>query len=88
MTLEEKYPFIASWVVDGEIHIGRASQDYGHQPYAGVYDAGGIVWEMDRPFTSLDEVFEQMERAIGLWCREQGIELVDSRGRAIPFPIP
>ena len=46
MTLEEKYPFIASWVVDGELHIGRA-EDYGHQPYAGVYDAGGIVWEMD-----------------------------------------
>jgi hypothetical protein len=87
MTLEEKYPFIASWVVDGEIHIGRA-EDYGHQPYAGVYDAGGIVWEMDKPFTSLDEVFEQMERAIGLWCQEEGIELVDRRGRVIPFPEP
>ena len=41
---------------------------------------------VDQPFTSLDEVFEQMERAIGRWCREQGVELVDSRGRGIPFP--
>ena len=59
---------------------------YGYQPYAGVYDAGGIVWEMDKPFTSLDEVLDKMERAIGVWCREQGIELVDRRGRVIPFP--
>lgn len=87
MILEEKYPFIASWVVDGEIHIGRDA-DYDYQPYAGVYDAGGTVWETDEPFGSLDEMFEQMERAIGLWCREHGIELVDSRGRVIPFPEP
>ncbi len=38
MKLEEKYPFIASWVVDGQIQIGQA--DSYHEPLAAIIDAG------------------------------------------------
>ena len=83
MILEEKYPFIASWVVDGEINIGRLNEY--DQPMAAVIDHGGLVWHTEEEMT-LDDVFDAMERAIGLWCREYGIELVDRKGNGIPFP--
>lgn len=85
MNLEEKYPFIASWVVDGQILIGQADSSYSYEPMAAVVDAGGLVWETQE-FNSLDELFDQMERAIGRWCNEHGIELIDRRGNVIPWP--
>ena len=42
MSLEEKYPFIASWVMDGQIQIGQAEY---YDPIAAVYETGGTVWE-------------------------------------------
>ena len=83
MSLEEKYPFIASWVGDGQIQIGQAEY---YDPVAAVYDAGGMVWETNEPFASLDELLTEMERGIGSWCKEEGIELADRQGRIIPWP--
>ena len=87
MTLEEKYPFIASWVREGEIRIG-SSGEFDEEPYAAVFMSDDTVWYTDETFSSLDEILDKMERAIGVWCREQGIELVGRRGRGIPFPKP
>ena len=86
MTLEEKYPYIASWVVDGQIQIGQGDSSYSYEPMAAVMDAGGVVWETQDPFDSLDALFEQMEKGIGRWCKEHGIELVDRHGNVIPLP--
>ncbi|MCP4237524.1 MAG: hypothetical protein GY770_28755 [Aestuariibacter sp.] len=84
MKLEEKYPFIASWVVDGQIQIGQA--DSYHEPWAAIIDAGGTVWEIEESFDSLDDLFDEMERAIGRWSRETGVELADHQGKVIPWP--
>ena len=86
MSLEEKYPFIASWVADGQIRIGQAEGWYDYEPMAAVIDAGGVVWETQKPITSLDALFEEMERGIGHWCKEEGIELLDRQGNVIPWP--
>lgn len=83
MKLEEKYPFIASWVADGQIQIGQTES---YEPVAVAIDQGGVVWETDEPFDSLAALFDEMERGIGRWCKEQGIELVDHQGKAIPWP--
>ena len=83
MSLEEKYPFIASWVVDGQIQIGQTES---YEPFAAVIDQGGVIWETDEPFTSMDALFDEMEQGIGRWCKEYGIELVDRQGKVIPWP--
>ncbi len=85
MTLEEKYPFIASWVADGQIQIGHANSWHSDDPMAAVIDAGGLVWETDA-FESLDDLFDRMEKAIGCWCGEHGLELIDQHGNIIPWP--
>lgn len=83
MHLEEKYPFIASWIRDGQIQVGQFES---WEPMAVVIDAGGIIWQVDEEFASLDELFDQMELVIGLWCRQHGLELVDRKGDVIPWP--
>ena len=86
MNLEEKYPFIASWVADGQIQIGQAGSWYSDEPQAAVIDAGGLVWETQEPFDSLDDLFDQMEKAICDWSRQHGIELIDRQGNSLTFP--
>lgn len=86
MKLEEKYPFIASWVVDGQIQIGQTDSWHSYEPQASIIDAGGIVWETQESFASLDDLFDQMEKAIARWCKQLGVELVDRQGNVIPFP--
>ena len=86
MSFEEKYPFIASWVADGQIQIGQGDSSYSYEPMAAVIDAGGVVWETNDPFTSLDALFDEMERGIGRWCNEHGIELINAKGEVIPWP--
>ena len=83
MSFEEKYPFIASWVVDGQIHIGQTES---YEPFAAVIDQGGIVWETNEPFSSLDALFDEMEKGISRWCHEHGIELIDHQGRSLLWP--
>ncbi len=83
MTLEEKYPFIASWIVDGQIQIGQTES---YEPAAMIIDQGGIVWSTEEPFETLDALFEALELAIGRWCSQHGIELVDQHGKVIPWP--
>jgi hypothetical protein len=86
MSLEEKYPFIANWVRDGQIQIGQAESWHTYEPIAAVIDPGGAVWQTNEPFTSLDALFAEMERAIGRFCQEEGIELTDRQGHVIPWP--
>jgi hypothetical protein len=83
MTLEDKYPFIASWIVDGQIQIGQTDS---WEPAAVVIDHGGEIWSTEEPFETLDTLFDAMELAIGQWCREHGIELVDQHNNVIPWP--
>jgi hypothetical protein len=83
MTLEDKYPFIASWIADGQIQIGQMEA---WEPAAAVLDQGGEVWSADESFETLDAIFDAIELAIGRWCREIGMKLVDRRGNAIPWP--
>ncbi len=80
--LEEKYPFIASWVVDGKIMVGQMES---WEPHAAVVDHGGLVWTAEEDYDSLDALFDAMEQAIGRWCVEHGIELIDHNGNVIPW---
>jgi hypothetical protein len=83
MSLGEKCPFIASWVRDGQIQIGRAEY---YDPVTAVIDPSGVEWKTNEPFASLDALFEEIEQGIGRWCKEQGSELVDRQERVIPWP--
>ncbi len=68
-TFEENYPNLASWVEDGWIEIGR--DDYSDS-FIRVLDAGGMVWEGERSYPSLDAALADAEEAAKAWSEENG----------------
>jgi hypothetical protein len=80
MAFEEKYPYLATWVKQaGPIQIG-----YSYNPYdpslLRVIHFTELIWSSDQLYSSLDDAFVDMEKAIITWCAEQGITLVDGNG--------
>jgi hypothetical protein len=65
-SFEQQYPYIAAWVQDGLVEIGYS--DYPGS-FLRVLDEGGLVWESNQEYASLDEALTAMEGAIAEWCR-------------------
>src|SRR5262249_18328527 len=68
-SFEARYPNIASWVQDGWIEMGR--DDCG-RPFVRALDIGGLVWEGDGPYGSLDEALRALDAGIAAWLEEMG----------------
>jgi hypothetical protein len=64
-----RYPNIASWVQDGWIEVGR--DDCGRS-FVRALDIGGLVWEGDGPYASLDEALRALDAGIAAWLEETG----------------
>jgi hypothetical protein len=58
-SFEERYPHVASWVEDGWIEIGR---DDCARPFVRALDIGGLVWEGDGPYASIDAALRARRR--------------------------
>lgn len=68
-SFEEQYPNIAAWVKDGWIEIGR--DDYSRS-LVRVLDIGGMVWEGEEGYETVDEALSEAEAAISAWLKENG----------------
>ena len=63
-TFEERYPNIAGWVRDGWIELGR--DDYSSS-FVRVLDIGGMVWEGEERYQTVDEALAEADKAIAAW---------------------
>ena len=69
-SVEARYPNVASWVQDrGYVEIGH---DDFSQSFVRALDLGGLVWEGETEYRSLDEVLQALDDGIGAWIRENG----------------
>jgi hypothetical protein len=66
---ENRYPHITLWVKDGWIEIGH---DDCQRSFLRVVDIGGLVWESDESYASLDDALRAMDTAIAEWLEEHG----------------
>jgi hypothetical protein len=66
-SFEARYPHIASWVRDGWIEIGR--DDFG-RPFLRALDVGGVVWEGDERYPSMDHALRALDNGIAEWLEE------------------
>lgn len=73
MEIDKKYRNIRMWMADGGIEIGWTDDGFNHTT-ARVVDDGGIVWETDEIFTSLEAALDAIEAAIADWCEQTGVE--------------
>ena len=68
-SFEEQYPNIAAWVKDGWIEIGR--DDYSRS-LVRVLNIGGMVWEGEEEYETVDEALSEAEAAISAWLKQNG----------------
>jgi hypothetical protein len=61
-SLEETYPHITEWVDTwGWIEIGY---DEGPLGFIRAVDQGGLIWDSDEHYATLDEAFQALEAAL------------------------
>ncbi len=68
-SIEERYPHLAAWVQDGWVEIGR---DDFSRSFVRALDVGGMVWEGEVEYRSLDEALQALDDGIAAWVRENG----------------
>ena len=68
-SLEARYPNIAAWVQDGWIEIGR--DDYSRS-FVRALDIGGMVWEGEATYPTLDAALRALDAGIAAWLGEHG----------------
>ena len=67
--LAQTYPHVARWVRDhGWIEIG---DDGMSRSFVRALDQGGLVWEGGTARMTLTAVFQELEKALAAWMREQ-----------------
>ena len=71
-TFEQLYPHIVRWVqVYGSIDMGY--DDYSRS-FVRALDIGGMIWEGQEHYPTVDEALQALERALAEWMRAQGFE--------------
>jgi hypothetical protein len=68
-SFEARYPHIASWVQDGWIEIGH---DDCNRSFLRALDIGGMVWEGDESYATLDDALRALDAGIAAWLEENG----------------
>ena len=64
-SLESQYPHIALWV-NGHSWIEIGSDEFSTS-FVRALDEGGLVWEGDDEYTSLDDALRALDAAIAEW---------------------
>jgi hypothetical protein len=68
--IETTFPIIAGWVKSsGWIAIGR--DDYSRSMVRAM-DEGGMVWEGNTRYATLDELLQDLEKGLANWLKENG----------------
>lgn len=67
--VEQTYPNIARWVIaHGWVEIG---QDHMGRSFVRALDEGGLVWEGETTYPTLDAALHALDTGLGAWIREQ-----------------
>lgn len=65
--IEDRYPHLSEWVrTHGWIELGQTDWT---RSFIRVLDEGGIVWEGDEQYSSVEEALQAAEQAVITWWR-------------------
>jgi len=71
VSFEQRYPQIAHWVMGGGwIEIGR--EDGFSHSFVRALDEGGMVYEGEASYATMDDALQALETGIGAWLEENG----------------
>jgi hypothetical protein len=67
--IDATYPTIARWVMEyGWIEMGH---DDMLRSFARALDEGGLVWEGQNDYATLDAALQDLESGLAVWMQEQ-----------------
>jgi hypothetical protein len=67
--IDAAYPTIARWVMEyGWIEIG---QDHMSRSFVRALDEGGLAWEGQEDYATLDDALQDLEAGLTAWMQEQ-----------------
>ncbi len=68
-SIDVTYPTIARWVMEyGWMEIG---QDHMSRSFVRALDEGGLVWEGQEDYATLDDALQDLEAGLTAWMQEQ-----------------
>jgi hypothetical protein len=68
-TFAERYPNIARWVQGyGWIELG---EDLPGRSFVLALDEGGVIWESDATYPTIDDALQALDAALATWMRAQ-----------------
>ena len=67
--VERAYPHVARWVTtQGWIELGQNEQS---RSFVRALDEGGLVWEGDESYATVDEALRAADLALAEWLRRE-----------------
>jgi len=66
--LERRYPHLTAWVKDGERWVAIGTDDYSRS-FIRVLDIGGMIWEGETSYPTLDDALVAADAAIAAFMR-------------------
>ena len=67
-SVDEAYPHLTEWVrTHGWVEIGY--DDY-RRSFIRALDSGGMVWEGDMVYDTLDSALQALDDALAVWMKE------------------
>jgi hypothetical protein len=66
---DQHYPHLTSWILNrnGTIELGQ--NDFSRS-LVRILDIGGLIWESDERYATVDEALAAADRALAEWMRE------------------
>ncbi len=69
-SFEAKYPHISEWVLGGGwVELGRTDST---NTFARALDEGGMIWEGEASYQTMDEALQALDDGIKEWLDENG----------------
>ncbi len=66
---DHEYPHLASWILSGDGWIELGQDDFSRSTVR-ILDSGGIIWESDERYATIDQALAAAEQALAAWARE------------------
>jgi len=70
-SIDVTYPTIVRWVMEyGRIEIGHDDMS---RSFVRALDEGGLAWEGQEDYATLDDALQDLEAGLAAWMREQDL---------------
>lgn len=66
---DQQYPHLASWILNGDGWIELGQDDFSRS-HVRILDIGGMIWESDKRYATIDQALAAAEQALAEWIEK------------------